>query len=344
MARRENQQASAANHKSADPLLKPILPINMQSDRMMFLDLHPLEVARQMTLVEFNLYKKIQACELHHSAWTKGRAPNVQAITERFNKVCFWVATEIITTEDHATRIEVLSRFIQVALYLRSMNNFHGVMEIYASLNLGCVQRLKSTWRDVDKKYISKLKEIEVMFDTSSNYKNYRDRLDVIEPPLIPFQGVFLADLTFIEEVPSHLKTGQVNFEKMHLVSKVISEVERYQKTPYKFYPVVPIEEYLENVTTLPEKELYDVAKKCELSAQAAEKEETGSVRLRGTTIGSLRRKERKRPGLDEWMPQSFLHGEKQLKELEKQEKKLQRSISFRVQQKGRNRSSTYSG
>lgn len=199
MARRENQQASAANHKSADPLLKPILPINMQSDRMMFLDLHPLEVARQMTLVEFNvrpchlprhwrarahthqrhdarllreiiiriritlpvvsppqLYKKIQACELHHSAWTKGRAPNVQAITERFNKVpphylqnhnhnhhqhffilatfslslfrggggggglrpqvCFWVATEIITTEDHATRIEVLSRFIQVAL------------------------------------------------------------------------------------------------------------------------------------------------------------------------------------------------------------------------------------
>lgn len=64
--------------------------------------------------------------------------------------------------------------------------------------------------------------------------------------------GVFLADLTFIEEVPSHLKTGQVNFEKMHLVSKVISEVERYQKTPYKFYPVVPIEEYLENVTTLP--------------------------------------------------------------------------------------------
>ena len=55
MARRENQQASAANHKSADPLLKPILPINMQSDRMMFLDLHPLEVARQMTLVEFNV-------------------------------------------------------------------------------------------------------------------------------------------------------------------------------------------------------------------------------------------------------------------------------------------------
>jgi hypothetical protein len=178
------------------------------------------------------------------------------------------------------------------------------------------------------------------------------------------------------------------------------------QKTPYKFYPVVPIEEYIDNVTTLPgkccspaplhttprehaqagvasltdagkraEKELYDVAKKCELNSQAAEKEETGTVRLRGGTLtGSLRRKERRRPGLDEWMPQAFLHAEKQLKELEKQvpcilpisaslygarfvltrhhvpslslqEKKLQRNISFRAQQKGqRNRSSTYSG
>jgi hypothetical protein len=114
------------------------------------------------------------------------------------------------------------------------------------------------------------------------------------------------------------------------------------QKTPYKFYSVVPIEEYIDNVTTLPgkcsphtaharhashtdagkraEKELYDVAKKCELNSQAAEKEETGTVRLRGGTLtGSLRRKERRRPGLDEWMPQAFLHAEKQLKELEKQ-------------------------
>lgn len=44
--------------------------------------------------------------------------------------------------------------------------------------------------KELDKKYISKLKEIETMFDPSSNYKNYRDRLEVIEPPLIPFQGL----------------------------------------------------------------------------------------------------------------------------------------------------------
>lgn len=92
------------------------------------------------------------------------------------------------------------------------------------------------------------MKEMEVMFDPTSNYKNYRDRLDILNPPLIPFEGwrplvrqrgkqltwisvpaVILADLTFIDEVPSFLKDGQVNFEKMHLIGKVIGELERYQ-------------------------------------------------------------------------------------------------------------------
>jgi len=30
---------------------------------------------------------------------------------------------------------------------------------------------------------------MEVMFDPTSNYKNYRDRLDILNPPLIPFEG-----------------------------------------------------------------------------------------------------------------------------------------------------------
>lgn len=39
-------------------------------------------------------------------------------------QVCFWVATEIITTEDPFLRIEVLARFIQVALVRRNLNSF----------------------------------------------------------------------------------------------------------------------------------------------------------------------------------------------------------------------------
>lgn len=200
--------------------------------------------------------------------------------------------------------------------YLRSMNNFHGVMEIYASLNLGCVQRLKSTWKviiivhvlyrysrwlltdvfqELDKKYISKLKEIETMFDPSSNYKNYRDRLEVIEPPLIPFQGsishafvaVYVNSAVIVSCIfgrsyiyrrssfASQEWDGQfwkdASHRKSDLRSRTISgttynsfryhflpnETQYIQKTRYKFYVVLPIEEYLTNVFGLNGKAIY---------------------------------------------------------------------------------------
>jgi len=77
-------------------------------DDLNFLDIHPLEVARQMTLAEFSvpslapsvlileqthsrewsqLFTKIKPVELLHTSWTKGQSPNVQALTDRFNKV-----------------------------------------------------------------------------------------------------------------------------------------------------------------------------------------------------------------------------------------------------------------
>jgi hypothetical protein len=230
-----------------------------------------------------------------------------------------------------------------------------------------------------------------------------------------------LADLTFIEEVPSHLKTGQVNFEKMHLVSKVISEVERYQKTPYKFYPVVPIEEYLENVTTLPgafhtthndddDDDACDTLMththdrlmmlggghdtsregvvRCgeEVRAQRAGGREGGdrlgatarhhdrqpppegaeAARPRRVDAAVLPPRREAAQGAREAGTLAHTHSRPDLRAFfvacdllaiivlappptptpthPSQEKKLQRSISFRMQQKGRNRSSTYSG
>lgn len=88
----------------------------------------------------------------------------------------------------------------------------------------------------------------------------------------------------------------------------------------YQVWPALAFVAFVCACSPIPlhaEKELYDAAKKAEQMAQVSEKE---SDRLRGATLsGSLRRRERRRPGLDEWMPQAFLNNEKQLKDLEKQ-------------------------
>lgn len=206
----------------------------------------------------------------------------------------------------------------------------------------------------MDKKEITRLKEIESMFDPTSNYKNYRDRLEAVSPPIIPFQGkpcppipskknthtidrlyiyvffkaVYLADLTFIEEIPTTTENGLINFEKMRLLGKVISEIERYRRCPYGFYLVPPIEDYFKNgLTCLSEKELYDQAKVNELEMK---EDKSGTLRGKGDPVimGTLKLDKQRK---------------KQIKELEKQERKLMRSISFRSQNKGsRVRSSTF--
>jgi len=54
-------------------------------------DLHPMEVARQITLAEFKLFKAITPTEIKSQAWNKKNceeiSPNVCALIQRFNRV-----------------------------------------------------------------------------------------------------------------------------------------------------------------------------------------------------------------------------------------------------------------
>jgi len=56
-------------------------------------DIKTLELARQITLLEYKMFSKIQPQELCEAAWTKKdketAAPNVLRLARRFNDVCF---------------------------------------------------------------------------------------------------------------------------------------------------------------------------------------------------------------------------------------------------------------
>lgn len=58
---------------------------------MQLLDVHPEEMARQLTLIEYNIYKEIKPSECLKQRWTRtdkaSVAPNIMALIDRFNKV-----------------------------------------------------------------------------------------------------------------------------------------------------------------------------------------------------------------------------------------------------------------
>jgi son of sevenless-like protein len=84
---------------------------------------------------------------------------------------------------------------------------------------------------------------------SSRNFAEYRDKLHKANPPCIPFLGVYLTDLTFIEDgIPSNLKKNNlINFNKRAKTAEVIRDIQQYQNVPYSLQPVPELQEYIVN-------------------------------------------------------------------------------------------------
>jgi hypothetical protein len=118
-------------------------------------------------------------------------------------------------------------------------------MAILAGLNSTSVSRLKNTWKELTKGTIKKFEKLRVLMDTVMNFKPYRDAIQSClshKTHCIPFMGVFLKDIVFIEEgnqsdkVDSTTNTQTFNFSKRHLIAKTIQTIEDIKENSVKWY------------------------------------------------------------------------------------------------------------
>ena len=72
-----------------------------------------------------------------------------------------------------------------------------------------------------------------------------RQQLHVANPPCLPYLGIHLTDITFIENGSADNISGLINLKKMRLYELILAEVQMYQQTPYLFEPVPFIQDYL---------------------------------------------------------------------------------------------------
>ena len=80
---------------------------------------------------------------------------------------------------------------------------------------------------------------------------------------MIIISGVYLTDLTFIDENPDTVN-GMINFTKRRLVYSVISKIQQYQQTHYNLQPVDQIIHQLLSVSILDDNTLYGLSLKRE--------------------------------------------------------------------------------
>ena len=232
-------------------------------------EIEPMEIVRHLTAVDWKLVKKIKTTELLKKAWSfpdkETQSPNIVRLITSFNKTAQWVASEILTTSNPKMRVKVLERFIEVLKGLKTVQNYHGLFVIYSALNMTCIQKLTTLWESVNSKHITTIREIERLIDSRSNFKNYRSLIKKIQLPYVPFEGLLLQDITFIEENPDTLDS-MINFEKMEMLAKVLKTVKSMQQVPYKFKESAFIAEYIKRDLLLTEEELYKLSKNIHLS------------------------------------------------------------------------------
>lgn len=82
--------------------------------------------------------------------------------------------------------------------------------------NMLCVNSVFISFQT--KQTIEKLQNI---VSSDGRFRNLRDALHRCDPPCIPYLGMYLTDLSFIEEgTPNFTEDGLLNFSKMRMVSK----------------------------------------------------------------------------------------------------------------------------
>lgn len=96
----------------------PPAPIIPKGDPNLF-NFDDAEIARQITLMEYESYCSIKPRECLNQAWNKANkeeeSPNIVTMIRRSNTIPLWVATEIIKEDKLQRRVAVLKKFISVA-------------------------------------------------------------------------------------------------------------------------------------------------------------------------------------------------------------------------------------
>ncbi|KAK0116572.1 hypothetical protein ONS96_012429 [Cadophora gregata f. sp. sojae] len=253
------------------PADTPLPPVNMTKSQIgalknwkmggsnpSILEFDPLELARQLTIKEMTIFCSIMPEELLGSEWTKrsgSNAVNVRAMSTLSTDLSNLVADTILQYDDAKKRAIIIKHWIKIAHKCLELNNYDSLMAIICSLNSSTIIRLKRTWDMVSQKRKDMLKGLQAIVEPDKNYAVLRRRLHDHVPPCLPFVGMYLTDLTFVDagnaaqrQLPGLGDSegiSVINFDKHTRTAKIIGELQRFQ-IPYRLADVPELQEWIQ--------------------------------------------------------------------------------------------------
>ncbi|XP_058810856.1 rap guanine nucleotide exchange factor 2-like isoform X2 [Phymastichus coffea] len=202
-------------------------PELVRESQVHFLQLNAVEVAFQLTLQDFSIFRQIESTEYVDDLFelkSKYGVPMLSQFAELVNREMFWVVTEVCSEHNVVRRSKIIKQFVKIARQCKECKNFNSMFAIISGLGHGAVSRLRSSWEKLSTKYQRLFSDLQDLMDPSRNMSKYRQLVasEQTQPPIIPFYPVVKKDLTFIHLGNDSRVEGLVNFEKLRMIAKEV--------------------------------------------------------------------------------------------------------------------------
>lgn len=199
----------------------------------------PRETAEQLCLIDSALFSQVDSDELLRYFRAKGdnkakAAPHLSAIFDHFNRMSLFFMWSVANQRYPIDRTKLIEFLIQVGTECVQLNNFSSFMQVISGLTHGSVQRFKTAWEAVSKPMKQQYRTLMWLSSTEGRFKELRMAMRKADPPLIPYLGIVLNELSgVVEALPTHLEDQLINFSKMRRCTRLILDTLQHQKEPY---------------------------------------------------------------------------------------------------------------
>lgn len=224
-----------------------------------FILTEPTKIAQQLALIACESFSMITKNELLNENWTRDKRKNTFGLkncVSTFNNISMLVGTIILSFQPLELP-KIIEKFIDIADGSLQLNDFQSLFTIVSGLSLASIYRLKTAWGDVKPEYIEKYKYLNQIVSREAGFKGYKRAWEKASSPRIPYIGLALTDLTFIQDGNPHLIDNKINFVKRKCFSFVINSIEVEQVNKYQFEKDIFLQDFLLHFITFSEEEMF---------------------------------------------------------------------------------------
>ncbi|PRP84110.1 hypothetical protein PROFUN_04101 [Planoprotostelium fungivorum] len=207
-----------------------------------------LELARQLTIIDFSIFAQIQPSELYRKKWLDSDqshlSPHVTQLCQRSKDITSWVSLSIVSGDTKRQRGRTIERFVKMAENLHRLRNFHTHFAVVRGLSHESVTSLTQTIADLTPKARAELDVQIHSMGRENGFKHYNPS----ESVRLPNFDHVLSEISSVEESQPDDVNNLVNFSKCRLIYESVGLLQAIQARHYNLQPVTQIMRILLNL------------------------------------------------------------------------------------------------